>query len=228
MRRTDRLFELIQLFRGGQLWRGADLAEKLEVSVRTIYRDIETLVASGIAIEGERGIGYLLREPIFLPPLTLTPTELEAFHFGMALVQTSADEGLAQAAGQLLHKIDNVLPTDRQRANFPKIIAVYAKPQRTGSNILGRLRSAVAAQRKVTISYESLQSQRSHRTIRPLHLEFWGNAWTLTSWCEKRSDFRTFRVDHIAQADIEADTFTHEVGKTYQDFLSLMSDKPLH
>ncbi|MHA1545135.1 MAG: helix-turn-helix transcriptional regulator, partial [Alphaproteobacteria bacterium] len=125
MRRTDRLFEIVQLFRGGRLWRGGDIATRLEVSLRTIYRDIDTLVASGVPIEGARGVGYILREPIFLPPLTLTTTELEALQLGMEMVRKMSDADLAEAAARLLTKIDAVLPGDRRGRDFLKSLSVY-------------------------------------------------------------------------------------------------------
>lgn len=120
MRRTDRLFELLQLFRDGRTRRGRELAQKLEVSLRTIYRDIDTLVASGAPIEGELGVGYLLRAPIFLPLLTLTETELEALHLGVALVERSGDASLADAAMRPRAKIDAVLPQGTPRRRSPR------------------------------------------------------------------------------------------------------------
>ena len=98
MRRTDRLFDLIQLLRDGRLHKASDLAEKMEVSVRTIYRDMDTLVGSGIPVEGERGVGYILRAPVFMPPMALTQVELEALHLGAALVRQTADAELQEAA----------------------------------------------------------------------------------------------------------------------------------
>ncbi|WOR15470.1 YafY family protein [Hyphomonas sp. FCG-A18] len=225
MRRTDRLFELIQLFRGGRLWRGQELADRLEVSLRTIYRDIDSLVASGIAIEGERGVGYLLREPIFLPPLTLTPLELEAFHLGMALVRASADAALGEASDALALKINEVLPTDRQQANFRKSMSVYIKPTQHDYAVQAQLREAINTRRKALIFYNSLKRVRSERIIWPLHLEFWGSVWTLTAWCEHRADFRTFRADRVGSITLLKDTFRPEPGKTYQDFLQAMENK---
>jgi len=225
MRRTDRLFELIQLFRGGRLWRGQELADRLEVSLRTIYRDIDSLVASGIAIEGERGVGYLLREPIFLPPLTLNAEELEAFHLGMALVRASADTPLAEAADALALKINEVLPTDRQQDKFRKSMSVYAKSSQRDHSVLTHIREAINTRRKALIFYDSLKRVRSERIIWPLHLEFWGSVWTLTAWCEYRAGFRTFRADRIGSITLLKDTFRPEPGKTYQDFLQAMEIK---
>ena len=105
MRRTDRLFDLILILRDGRLHRGEDLARALEVSVRTIYRDMETLQLSGVPVEGERGLGYMMTAPITLPPLNLTLVELEALHLGMTVVGEVADAELQQAAASLSAKI---------------------------------------------------------------------------------------------------------------------------
>ena len=115
MRRTDRLFELIQILRDGRLHRGSDMAERLGVSLRTIYRDMDTLIASGIPVEGERGLGYMMTAPITLPPLNLTLTELEALHLGLAVVNKAADDELKTAAKSLSDKVDAVLPEERQK-----------------------------------------------------------------------------------------------------------------
>ncbi len=147
MRRTDRLFELIQLFRGGRLQRGRDLAEKLGVSVRTIYRDIDTLVASGVAIEGERGVGYILRQPIFLPPLNLTCLELEALHLGISMVQKAADEELSGAGHDLLAKIDAVLPGDRPRSTHNWGVAIYGNALKDSLQFMPVLRRAINLRR---------------------------------------------------------------------------------
>ena len=108
MRRSDRLSEIIEIVQDGRLHLARNIAEQLEVSVRTIYRDFDTLVASGIPIDGERGVGYMLREPVFLPPMNLSLTELEALHLGMAIVSEAADPELQKAAAALTRKIDKV------------------------------------------------------------------------------------------------------------------------
>ncbi|MCY4179443.1 MAG: HTH domain-containing protein, partial [Litoreibacter sp.] len=125
MRRTDRLFDLILILRDGRLHRAEDLAERLEVSVRTIYRDMDTLVLSGVPVAGERGLGYMMTAPITLPPLNLTLTELEALHLGMAVVGEAADDELRSAAKTLSAKIDAVLPEDRSTPPSGWGFAVY-------------------------------------------------------------------------------------------------------
>ncbi|NOZ32828.1 MAG: YafY family transcriptional regulator [Alphaproteobacteria bacterium] len=225
MRRTDRLFEILQLFRGGRSWRGRDIAERLEVSVRTIYRDIDTLVASGVPIDGERGVGYLLREPIFLPPLTLNIAELEALHLGMEMVRQSADVELADAAGRLLDKIDAVLPSDRAGRDHLGEMSVYAGGGGATLEHLAELRRAVAGRQRVDIGYQRLDGQRSTRRIRPLHIEYWGRVWTLTAWCEWRDGFRVFRIDRISAVGPGSGRFAAEPGKDYAAFLVQMEGK---
>lgn len=220
MRRTDRLFELIQLFRSGQLWKGRDLAEELGVSLRTIYRDIETIVASGVPIEGERGLGYLLREPIFLPPLTLSTFELEALHLGLELALRVGDEKLADAANRIRKKVDAVIPGDRQGRDFASGIAFHIPTSNNTHGFLSVFRQAVNDQRKLNILYRRLDEARTERVIRPLYLEFWGRTWTLTAWCELKSDFRIFRVDHLEKVLVQ-EFFLKEKGKTYKDYLAL-------
>ena len=219
MRRTDRLFELVQLFRGGRLRTGQALAERLGVSLRTIYRDIDTLIASGIPIEGERGVGYVLREPIFLPPLTLTPVELEALHLGVALVRQTADPELVEAAGALMTKVDSVLPSDRPRFGHDWGFAVYGPMlEHAALDALVTLRKAIGRREKLRLAYRSLSDEVTERVVRPLQVEYWGRVWTCTAWCELRHDFRVFRLDRVLQCAPTGDRFTAEKGKRLADY----------
>ncbi|CAH1673785.1 helix-turn-helix transcriptional regulator [Chelatococcus asaccharovorans] len=220
MRRTDRLFELLQLFREGRFWRGRDLAERLETSLRTVYRDIDTLVASGIPIEGERGVGYILREPIFLPPLTLSSAELEALHLGVELVSRMGDPALSEAAARLKVKIDAVAPTSQRGADHAGAVSLFTPAPTGPQRFLPILRDAVKARALLAMTYRRRDGMLSDRTVRPLHLEFWGRVWTLTAWCEARSDFRVFRADRIEAVSSGRGTFPVEAGKTYQDYLA--------
>lgn len=218
MRRTDRLFDIIQILRDGKLHRAQDIADRLEVSVRTIYRDMETLAASGIPVEGERGLGYMVREAITLPPLTLTAEELEALNLGMAIVAEAADPDLKQAAQSLADKIDAVLPTQTVAEAEAWKFAVYPFADAArGFSHMAALRSAIKGRQKLHLAYRRIDGTLTERIIRPLHMEYWGRVWTLTAWCELRQDFRVFRVDLIEQATALPELFVDEPGKTLAD-----------
>ncbi len=225
MRRTDRLFELIQILRDGRLHRGAEMAERLGVSLRTLYRDMETLVASGIPVEGERGLGYMMTAPITLPPLNLTLTELEALHLGLAVVSKAADEELKDAARTLSEKVDAVLPEDRSAPASGWGFAVYPFAEAARGFVhMAPLRAAIRSRRKVEISYIAPDRPETRRVVRPLQMEYWGRVWTLTSWCELRNDFRVFRVDRIQTLDVLFDEFDEEPGKTLADYLDQLDE----
>lgn len=220
MRRTDRLFDIIQILRDGKLHRAQDIAQRLEVSVRTIYRDMDTLVASGIPVEGERGVGYMVREAITLPPLTLTPAELEALNLGMAIVGEAADPELKAAALSLADKVDAVLPTQTVAEAEAWKFAVYPFADAArGFSHMAALRSAIKGRQKLRLSYRRIDGVLTDRVIRPLHMEYWGRVWTLTAWCETRGDFRVFRVDLVEQATALPELFVDEPGRTYADYL---------
>ena len=219
MRRTDRLFDIIQILRDGKLHRAQEIAKACEVSVRTIYRDMDTLVASGVPVQGERGVGYMITEAISLPPLTLTTEELEALNLGMAIVAEAADDTLKSAARSLAVKIDAVLP-ERTVAEADKWkFAVYPFADAVrGFAQMPTLRAAIRAKQKLRLTYHSKGDRITTRTIRPLHMEYWGRVWTLTSWCELRNDFRVFRVDLIQNAEALPEMFVDEPGKRLSDY----------
>ena len=220
MRRTDRLFDLIQILRDGRLHRAQDMADKLEVSVRTLYRDMDTLIASGVPVEGERGLGYMMTAPITLPPLNLTLVELEAFHLGMALVDQGGDDELRVAADSLKGKVEAVLPEGRRAPPKGWGFSVFLPSKRTDDlRHLPVIRKAIRARQKLRLSYTALGGEVSERTVRPLQVDYWGHVWTLAAWCDWRSDFRTFRVDKITALDALPQMFVEEAGKTLADYL---------
>ena len=221
MPRTDRLFDLIQILRDGRLHRAQDLAQRLEVSIRTIYRDMDTLIASGVPIAGERGLGYMATAAITLPPLNLTLTELEALHLGMAIVQEAADDELKRAAQTLSAKIDAVLPENRAAPATGWGFAVYPFAEAAkGFRHMPQIRAAIRARQKLWLDYRDEDDRSSERVVRPLQIEYWGRVWTMTAWCEMRSDFRVFRVDRIATLRVLPQLFVDETGKTLADFQS--------
>ncbi|WP_281994529.1 helix-turn-helix transcriptional regulator [Ruegeria faecimaris] len=219
MRRTDRLFDIIQILRDGKLHRAQDIADRLEVSVRTIYRDMDTLAASGVPVEGERGVGYMVREQITLPPLNLTPAELEALNLGMAIVAEAADPDLKTAAESLAEKIDAVLPTQviSEADSWKFAVYPFADAAR-GLAHMAPIRAAIKSRQKLRLSYRRIDGVLTERTIRPLHMEYWGRVWTLTSWCELRNGFRVFRIDLIETVLPLPEIFADEPGKRLSDY----------
>ncbi len=219
MRRTDRLFDIIQILRDGKLHRAQDIADRLEVSVRTIYRDMDTLVASGVPVEGERGVGYMVREQITLPPLNLTPAELEALNLGMAIVAEAADPDLKAAADSLAAKIDSVLPTQVVAEADAWKFAVYPFADAArGLAHMAPIRAAIKSRQKLHLAYRRIDGTLTERTIRPLHMEYWGRVWTLTAWCELRDGFRVFRIDLIESVSPLPEIFADEPGKRLVDY----------
>ena len=223
MRRTDRLFDLIQILRDGRLHTARDMAERLEVSTRTLWRDMATLVASGLPVEGERGVGYILREPITLPPLTLTADEVQALTLGLQLVTRGADPSLAQAADSLAGKIAAVLPA-RLLEGAGEETWVYPRQEAmAAARHLPALRRAIRLRERLRLTYRDTEGHDSTRRVRPLVLEFWGRVWTLATWCETRGDFRSFRVDRIDSLAPEGGTFPEEPGRTLADWRRIHS-----
>lgn len=220
MRRADRLFEIIQIMRRKRLTRAADLAEELEVSERTVYRDIRDLMASGVPIDGEAGVGYVLREGYDLPPLMFKESEIEALVLGAHIVESWADPDLARAAADIIAKVQQVLPEHlRKYMDNTALLApdhTYKEPL---TFELSDLRGAVREKHKVHFAYEDAVGGSTQRTVRPLSLAFFGPVWLLASWCELRNDFRAFRLDRIKTFALLDERFSNEPGKTMHDFL---------
>ena len=220
MRRADRLFEIIQHMRRRKLTRAADLAEALEVSERTIYRDIQDLMASGVPIEGEAGVGYVLRAGFDMPPLMFTEQEIESLVLGARIVESWADAELSAAASDVIAKVEVVIP-DRLR-DYMANVALLAPPHHYMEPIqfdIADLREALRSQFKIHFFYTDMIGETSERTVRPLSLAYFGPVWLLAAWCELRGNFRTFRLDRIADFDIVTERFRNEPGKTLHDFL---------
>jgi predicted DNA-binding transcriptional regulator YafY len=220
VRRADRLFEIIQSMRRQGLVRARDLSTALEVSERTIYRDIQDLVASGVPIEGEAGVGYVLKKGFDLPPLMFKEQEIEALVLGARIVESWADPELAAAATDVIAKVEAVIP-DRLR-DYMANTALLAPPHHYMEPIrfdVAELRRALRGQLKVHFRYTDAQAEPSERTVRPLCLAYFGPVWLLSAWCELRDDFRTFRLDRIENFRVPGERFRQEPGKTLHDFL---------
>ncbi len=199
MRRADRLFQIVQFLRGGRLLTADALAERLEVSARTIYRDIADLQASGVPIDGAAGVGYVMAEGYDMPPLMFTRDEVAALVIGARLARAFGGMATAKAAEEALIKIEAVLP-DSLRARA-QAVAVHAIPRAVPEGLretVDALERAAEARMGLKIAYRDEAGTATDRDIRPLTLWFWGSVWTLIAWCELRRDFRMFRVDRIA------------------------------
>jgi predicted DNA-binding transcriptional regulator YafY len=222
MRRADRLFHIIQLIRGRRLTTASYLAQRLEVSERTIYRDVADLQLQGVPIEGEAGVGYRLGAGFDLPPMMFTHDEAKALVASVRMAQAWLDPALAQGAEDALGKIMSVLPLEARIA--AEALAVYAPTgglSDTAQRTLQTLREAVQEKRKIFIQYRDLAEKTSERVLRPLGCFYWGKVWTLSAWCERRSDFRTFRIDRVMKLKALEERFRDEPGKTLADLLRM-------
>lgn len=219
MRRSDRLFDLVQILRDGDLHRAADLGRRLDVSTRTIWRDMGTLAASGLPVEGARGVGYQLRDPTVLPPMTLTRDEFEALRLGITLVAGAADPTIARAAASLRAKIGAVAPARAQDPGSDSFVFASEEAARAAPH-LGLIRRAIRDHLTLSLTYPAADGSAPARRVRPLHLDFWGRAWTLTAWCDLSKDFKTFRVDLVERIAHDGGAFLPEPGKTTDDYLA--------
>jgi predicted DNA-binding transcriptional regulator YafY len=199
MRRADRLFLIIHALRGRRTAMPARrLAETLGVSLRTVYRDVADLQVSGVPIEGEAGVGYLLRKGSDIPPLMFNADELEALVVGTRFVCAFGGEHLAQAAQAALLKIEAVLPPElRARTRRSRIFAPPRRDRIETTGVIDRLHAAIAQHRVLQLEYRDESARISTREVEPLCLAFWGGSWTLGAWCRLRQDFRNFRPDRI-------------------------------
>lgn len=219
MTQSDRLFDIMQFLRGGDIYRAQDIADQMGVCVRTIYRDIDRLVASGVPIEGSRGIGYRASNTTTLPPMTLSKAELEVLNLGLAIVIEASDPTLRAAAESLSEKLEAALPTQGvETADAWKFARSPFANAARGFSHMPLIRAAIKAKQKLQITYNSKGDRVTSRTIRPLQMEFWGRVWTVTAWCEARAAFRVFRVDLIQTTEAKPEMFVDETGKRLSDF----------
>ena len=209
MRRADRLFLIIHALRGRRTALPARrLAETLAVSLRTVYRDVADLQLSGVPIEGEAGVGYVLRKGSDIPPLMFNADELEALVVGTRFVRAFGGDRLTQSAQAALLKIEAVLPPDlRARTHRSRIFAPPRRDRIEASGVIDRLHAAIDAHRVLRMDYRDEGGRASTRDVEPLCLAFWGGAWTLGAWCRMRGDFRNFRPDRIVRFETSDETF---------------------
>lgn len=215
MRRADRLFLIIHALRGRRRALPAHaLAQTLAVSLRTVYRDVADLQRSGVPIEGEAGVGYLLRHGADIPPLMFNASELEALVVGTRFVRAFGGERLSLGARTALLKIVAVLPADlRERSRRTRIYAPENSARIENSGIIDRIHGAIDTGAVLRISYRDETGRDSEREIEPLCLVFWGSVWTVGAWCRSRADFRNFRVDRMLELQTSGEHFVESAER---------------
>ena len=228
MRRSDRLFDIIQRLRtAGRPTTAATLAAELEVTPRTVYRDIATLQARRVPIEGAAGVGYVLRRGFDLPPLMFTIDEVEAIAVGARLVRRLKDPKLQEAAETVLAKVTMVVP-ERLRGHIADA-PVYVSPGMTaeaeGAD-LAEVRAAIRDSRKVYIAYADEQGRRTNRVIWPIAMAYYVDVTLVGAWCELRADYRNFRVERIQSSKVLDEHFDQGGGKLFREWSALPKERP--
>ncbi|MES2018561.1 MAG: YafY family protein [Pseudomonadota bacterium] len=226
MSRSGRLFLLMDALRGHRRpVTAAALAAKLDVSERTIYRDIQTLAGLGAPVEGEAGVGYMLRAGVFLPPLMFSPDELEALVLGARWVGQQGDDGLAKAAANALAKIATASPRDlRDTMAETSLWVPMERGVKVSEAFMQPVREAIRHGHKLHFQYRDGAGKASRRDVWPFALAFFEGARVLAAWCELRAAFRHFRIDRIAQAESDGSRYPgqrHELLKRWREELGI-------
>lgn len=219
MRRADRLFQIAQYLRGRRLTTARQLADWLSVSERTIYRDIRDLSLSGVPVEGEAGVGYRIKSGYDLPPLMFSSDELDALVAGMRMVQAWGGPQLGASGAAVLAKVALALP--REKRDFVDATPLFAprfEVDAVHGERLDAVRRAIGARHTLSLGYVDADGRASQRTVWPLALYFWGGLWCLAAWCEKRADFRTFRLDRVRELACGA-PYPDQPGRRLADFV---------
>ncbi len=217
--RSQRLYALSRILRDGAVHKAASLAARLEVSERTIYRDIARLEASGLPVQGTPGTGYQTTAALTLPPLNLSVEELEALHLGLAVVADVADPDLRAASRALAARLDAALPEAGRLPETGWSFDVF--PFAEGSNAF-HLIPALRAATRSRVKVQAVTAEASEaRVIWPLSLEFWGRLWTCVAWDETANGFAEIRVDQITRMTVLPDGFPARAGRRYEDWLDL-------
>lgn len=221
MRRADRLIGIVHyLRRMRHAVTARKIAEDFGICRRTVYRDIQDLMNTGVPIYGEAGVGYIIDRQYHLPPVMFDPDELEAIALGVNMVRNWTDEAFAAKATSAMDKLQAAVP-DSLLHELAQL-STYAAP--SAARIpwqvsFSGIRDCIRNKRKITFTYTDLRDRTSERKVRPLSLVFFGPVWLLLSWCETRRDFRNFRLDRITELEITEDVFKDEKDKTLAAYL---------
>ncbi len=220
MRRTERLFQIIQVLRRSRApVTGTALAQELEISLRTLYRDMAELIAQRVPIRGEAGTGYVLEEGYDLPPLMLTADELQAAALGAQWVAARGDDALARGAKDLIAKLAQVAPNPLQAVVLDSGLApVSFRERKKDSCDVSLIRGAIRNRYKVEIEYQDAESKASTRIIWPFLLAYTEEVRIICGWCELRGDFRHFRTDRVRQIRVIQTKYPRSIAKLHSDW----------
>ena len=227
MRRADRLMKLVHYLRRMRRAVTAQrIAEDFDICQRTVYRDIHDFMNSGVPIYGEAGVGYVIDKKYHLPPVMFDPDELEAIALGIAMVRNWTDEAFAEKANSAYEKIQAALP--ETLLNDLQQLATYSMP--SSAKIpwevsFSEVRECIRQKQKIKFTYSDEKKKTTTRKVRPLSLIYFGPVWLLVAWCEKRKDFRNFRLDRMKELTKTGQYFRDEKGKTLQDYIDSMKYK---
>ena len=217
MRRAERLFRLVRELRSRDICRAQELADYFEISVRTVYRDIAHLQGSGLPIEGEAGVGYILRPGFDLPAMTFTFDQIDALALGLSFVEAAGDAALAEAAREVRAKVEASLPDpiERRLEKAP----LFASRRDGPPPWVGEVRRAIRERIVVRLSYADGDGKISDRSVRPLAIWAFTDGWLFAGWCELRRDFRAFRLDRITFFETMDEHFEDEPDRNLQTYL---------
>jgi len=227
MKRADRMFQIVSFMQSRRMAVTAQrIADEFDISVRTVYRDVQDLIVSGVPISGEAGVGYLIDKSHCLPPMALEVGELETLMLGAAMVSTYTDAAMAKSARRLVGKIKNVL-NEKDRATFAgtALFAPATDALIPWSVDFSALRAAIRSKQKLKLAYEDKDGEPTGRTVWPLAMTFWGSKWLLLAWCELRGDHRNFRLDRMASAEVLEEIFTETRETSLQHYLDCLGVK---
>lgn len=227
MRKAERLFQLLTLFQGRRRPLTSEyISQALEVSQRTVYRDIAALQQSGIPIDGEAGVGYVLDRHFLMAPLMFNTDELVAIRLGMSLIRASGDDDLRNAAEQVLHKVAAILPdTDKDPFSRSALVVPKLNLSRENSERLTQLRQAIRLQQCVNLGYRDDKGNDSQRLIEPLGIMCFVHHWTLIAFCQLRQDYRSFRLDRMRTLECLDQTFATHEQKSLLHYLDAMQQQ---
>jgi len=222
MRRADRLIKITHFLRQRRRAVTANqIAEAFNICKRTVYRDIQSLMDTGAPIMGEAGVGYTIDKRYYLPPITFDADELEAIGLGISMVRQWTDDQFADKAVSAFEKIQAALPASLQ-GELEQIttFAVPNRPKLPWSVNFSDLRENIRRRQKIHVNYSDENKNQTSRTLRPLALMFFNPVWLLAAWCEKRQDFRNFRIDRIQKLSIKDEIFEDDLTKNLAAYLS--------